>query len=316
MKALILAAGLGTRLRPLTNVLPKPLCLFFAEPMLDLVYRQIRKAGIDEVAINTHHLAEMIDQHIQTHKHVYTKAPIQSYEPEILGTGGAINPLRPWLAHESLLICNGDIIADVDLGDLIKAHEGSGADATMVLLDRLKAGTTPVAYEEANVRSIGDLPVLAPLASMKATFSGIHIVGPRLVQAIRAQGSPSIIDAYRQILAEGGSVQAFIHRGFWEDLGTPKDYFAAHLAVFDHPQRDPLCRSLGLGSEIIWDTLRRSAYCGEGPFPKDALNSFVFGPVHIAAPIQSCLVYPHVMIKPGHTQANRILSVDTAMDIV
>lgn len=314
MKALLLAAGLGTRLRPLTEVLPKPLCLFYGRPILDLVYEQIKKLGIQAIAINTHHLPHMISQHIQKHPHVYTPAPHISYEPEILGTGGAINPLRAWLDHEDLLICNGDVIADINLVALQTQHRESGADATMVLLNRHKKGTNPVAFEGTQIKAIGDLPVKATTRHTLATFSGIHIVGPRLVQAIARSGSPSIIDAYVRLLHEGARVQTFIHAGFWEDLGTPRDYFTAHRAVLLHPDRDKLCQRLGLDQAIRFEG--DCALCGPGPFPQHRQNSFLFGPIQGDQLIKSCLVYPSTVIKPLQNLQNAIITPDVWMEIV
>jgi NDP-sugar pyrophosphorylase family protein len=317
MKALLLAAGLGTRLRPLTEVLPKPLCLFYGRPILDLVYEQIKRAGIQGIAINTHHLPQVISQHIQKASTVYTPPPHISFEPEILGTGGALNPLRAWLGDDDLLICNGDVIADIDLNALVRQHRETGSDATMVLLDRHKKGTNPVAYEGSDVRAIGDQPVKATERHTLATFSGIHIVGPRLVRAIPANGSPSIIEAYIRLLAEGARIQSFIHRGFWEDLGTPKDYFAAHQAVLSHPDRSGLCQRLGLDQAIRFEG--DSALCGPGPFPKNRRNSFLFGPIQGDQgdePIQSCLVYPSSVIKPGQSLNNGIITPEVNMQIV
>ncbi|WP_141736692.1 nucleotidyltransferase family protein [Oligoflexus tunisiensis] len=317
MKALLLAAGLGTRLRPLTEVLPKPLCLFYGRPILDLVYEQIKKVGIHQIAINTHHLPLVINQHIQKHPAVYTPPPHISHEPEILGTGGAINPLRAWLGSDDLLICNGDVMADIDLKALVQQHRESGSDATMVLLDRHKKGTNPVAYEGTAIRAIGDQPVKATERHTLATFSGIHIIGPRLVRAIPAGGSPSIIEAYHRLLAEGARIQAFIHRGFWEDLGTPRDYFAAHQAVLLHPDRAGLCQRLGLDPSIRFEG--DSALCGPGPFPERRQNSFLFGPIQGdqgEQPIQSCLVYPSTVIKPGQKLENGIITPEVCMGIV
>lgn len=313
MKALLLAAGLGSRLRPLTNVLPKPLCLFFGRPILDIVYEQIKKQGVEAIAINTHHLPDRIRLHIQNETSVYTPPPHISYEPEILGTGGAINPLRAWLGSDELLICNGDVIADIDLAAVIQHHRRSQADATMVLLDRHKPGTNPVAFSGSRIQAIGDLPVKATESMTLATFSGIHIIGPRLLQTIPQDGSPSIIAAYLQLIKEGANIQAFTHRGFWEDLGTPGDYFAVHQAVLHHPRRASLIKAWGLGDQVRFD--EHSAYCGPGPFPQAVQGSFLFGPIQGEATIQRSVVYPQTVIKPSQTIQDLIITPDVSMEI-
>jgi NDP-sugar pyrophosphorylase family protein len=281
------------------------------------VYEQIKRVGIHEIAINTHHLSQLMSQHIQDHRTVYTPPPHISYEPEILGTGGALNPLRTWLEDDDLLICNGDVIADIDFKALVQQHRESGSDATMVLLDRHKKGTNPVAFEGTEIYAIGDQPVRATERHTLATFSGIHVIGPRLVRAIAPSGSPSIIEAYIRLLAEGARIQAFIHRGFWEDLGTPRDYFAAHQAVLSHPDRTRLCQRLGLDQSVQFEG--DSALCGPGPFPRARQNSFLFGPIQGdqgEQPIQSCLVYPYTVMMPGQKLENVIKTPEVSMQIV
>ena len=296
MKALILAAGLGSRLRPLTDRLPKPLCLFYGQALLDLVYKQIRSLELKHIAINTHHLAPLIEQHIQAQKSVYTCMPRLSYEPEILGTGGVINPLRSWLGEDPLLIYNSDIIADVDLPALIEQHKAHGADATMVLLDRHKPGTTPIRTQDHSILAIGDQSIQEQSDFSEFTFSGIHIIGPRLYQSIPMTGFQNIIASYQSLLTAGAKVQAFFHSGFWEDLGTPHDYFAAHQTLFIHPDRQALCLRIGLDpTSIFWDDAQSSALCGFTNWGKASLSqSFIMGPSSGAVTIQNSLVYPGV----------------------
>jgi ADP-glucose pyrophosphorylase len=138
-----------------------------------------------------------------------------------------------------------------------------------------------------------------------------------LVQAIARSGSPSIIEAYICLLQDGARVETFIHQGFWEDLGTPRDYFAAHRAVLVNPDREKLCRRLGLDQAIRFEG--DSALCGPGPFPQHRQNSFLFGPIdgdQAEQPIKSCLVYPSTVIKPGQNLQNGIITPDIWMEIV
>ncbi|MCX6127751.1 MAG: sugar phosphate nucleotidyltransferase, partial [Proteobacteria bacterium] len=300
MKALILAAGLGSRLRPLTLRLPKPLCLFYGQTMLDLVYRQIRSIGIEHIAINSHHLAKQIEQHIKNNQLVYSNLTKLSYEPEILGTGGAINPLRSWLGSDDLLICNSDIIADINLSAAYKQHRENQADATMVLLDRHKLGTTPIYTQDHGVLSIGESTSLPKTGLSRHTFSGIHILGPKLVNAIPRQGFHSIINSYQRLISEGSRIQAFQHKGFWEDLGTPRDYYEAHQTLFRQQDRNNICLRLGLDPDsIYWDNLHGSAYCGNSHLGESRIDeTFVMGPISGNATIQSSLVYPNVRFSP------------------
>ncbi|RZA14952.1 MAG: nucleotidyltransferase family protein, partial [Proteobacteria bacterium] len=166
MKALLLAAGYGTRLKPLTDHIPKPLTLFMGRPILDIVYDQVTSAGVEQVAVNTHHLASVIAEHTLTLS--LSKQPIHiSHEKEILGTGGSINPLRDWLDHDDLLIFNGDIVSSVNLNALIAAYRASKAQAAMVLIPH-KTGTTPVFVKMDRVVGIGSGPADAEMK----TFAG------------------------------------------------------------------------------------------------------------------------------------------------
>ncbi len=315
MRALILAAGLGTRLRPLTNFIPKPLILFFGQPILDIVYYQIRQAGIGNIAINTHHLAPLISHHVKASLDVYTEHPIISFEPEILGTGGAINPIRPWLGEDSLLIYNGDVIADIELKKLVDFHLLHKHAATMVLLDHHKKDTTPVYTDHGRIAQIGLHPSSAQATGRQVhTFSGIHILSSKLLKYLNSIGSFSVIEAYQSALLAGESIGAFIHGGFWEDLGTPKDYYQAHLKLFQEPLRDKILMQFGFErsnyqeSNIYWDTAQTNAFCGISPFANQAKRTFFFDQIDPDLRLDSCIVYPHSHLTRQESYTNRVIT--------
>ena len=132
VKGLILAAGLGTRLLPITKHLPKPLLPFFGPSLFDLALETMHQHGVTDVSANSHHLAAKIQAEL---KRGYKNLRLNSsFEAQILGTGGAIPPLRSWLNGSHLLIFNADILCDVNLQELIKHHFASEALATMVCL--------------------------------------------------------------------------------------------------------------------------------------------------------------------------------------
>ncbi len=313
MKALLLAAGLGTRLRPLTTYRPKPLCLFYGRPILDIVFSQLRRAGLDQIAINTHYLHEMIEQHVCDHAAVYTPSPKLSYEPEILGTGGCVNPLRAWLGADDLLIYNGDIVTDLKLSDLIAQHQQRRPDATMVLLSPHRPDTTPVYWDGA--RQIQGIGGSAPKDSHMATFSGIHILGSRLLEAIPQQGFQSVIDAYQTLLRAGGRIEVYVHRGFWADLGQPRDYLEAHLALLRDQRREYIAAQLGL-TGIEWRLDSQSATVGQ-TYTGELSHSFLFGPltVHGSPTIQHCIVYPHSQVPDQSSLVSRLITPELLLDL-
>lgn len=311
MKALLLAAGFGTRLRPLTDFIPKPLCLFMGQPMLDLVYRQVdRLPALTGVAVNTHHLAEILHTHIQSRQNVYSRPVRLSHEVEILGTGGCLNPLRSWIGSEDLLIYNGDIISDVDLRTFSESHQKAAAIASMALLP-YKAGTTPVFVRNGKVLSIGN-PVEG---AQKMTFSGIHILSLRFIERVPPSGFQNVIDTYKEFLAENASILAFEHAGFWADLGTPQDYLKAHQDLWEHPERQAIAEALSLPiEEFTWDAAARSLYTFRAKTLEGACrNSFIFGPLPAASEVESCIVYP--LTKLTRREKAKILTPQASLGI-
>ena len=293
MKALILAAGFGTRLRPFTNEIPKPLCPFFGVSFLDLALHRVLPYA-DEIAINCHHLHTKIESHIERYY------PDQSFrlsvEDEIRGTGGALFPLKTWLGDDDLLIYNADIISDIDLNSFISKHESSDSLATMMMLESPSPGKTPIYCEGSKVISIGNEPEEYDSVS---TFSGIHIVSNEFVQRIPCQSPWSIIDTYHQLLSENRTILLDKHGGFWEDLGTPHSLWQGHQKVIDN-QGEPLLRRLGVTTireqrslpPIHIDKESRSAWSSNLSFSKPPFQSYVELHEQVACSIKnSVLVY-------------------------
>ena len=312
MKALLLAAGYGTRLKPLTDFIPKPLTLFMGRPILDIVLEQVRSAGLTQVAVNTHHLAMIMQEHIQ--KLALPSQPIHiSNEPEILGTGGSINPLRPWLHEDDLLIFNGDIVSSIDLSAFIQRFRTSKAQAAMALIPH-KTGTTPVSIIGDRVVGIGK----EYAESSRKTFSGVHIISRAFIEQMPREGFFSVIDTYQQLLSRGEPILAFEHDGFWADLGVPQDYLEAHREFWGSRDRSFLAKSLHL-DESAWD------YDGDQhslfistPRISGVRNSFVFGPLKATKRVEldRCIVYPGVDLKDDESRRGMILSPMTKLNIV
>lgn len=311
MKALLLAAGYGTRLKPLTDHVPKPLTLFMGRPILDLVYSQVLAAGIDQVAVNTHHLAETLALHIQNSP-LYRQPIHLSYEKEILGTGGSINPLRPWLGSDDLLIFNGDIVTSLDLKGFLSAFAQSRAIASMVLLPH-KEGTTPVYVQKGRIVSIGE----EVAGASKKTFAGVHILSKAFIEALPATGFLSVIDSYKALLKDH-PVLAFDHNGYWADLGIPRDYLEAHQGLLRDPERETICQALCLDTKTwVWDGKQSSLFI-DGPALQGFEECFVFGPVAIEQPvhIQKCIVYPRTQLTKHRQEQGKIITTYASLNII
>ena len=222
-KALILAAGYGTRLLPHTRYLPKPLFTIDNVPLLDIIIEQLAGAGCGGVVINTHHLADKIERHCNNRSY---PIPVRlSYEPEILGTGGAMKNNVLFFGDRPFLTINSDIITDIDLNNVYRFHLDHGHDVTMVMHDCRRFNTVAVDGSNRVTRfyKAGDEK---PPDERLLAFTGIHIIHPRVLDRIPGAGTfVDIIDVYSDMLADGQTIVACITEGCqWQDIGTPEAY--------------------------------------------------------------------------------------------
>jgi mannose-1-phosphate guanylyltransferase len=228
MKAMILCAGLGTRLRPLTERWPKPALPFLGQPLLRYHLAVLKAAGATAVGINTHHLPEVMEATARA-ECARVGLPLHVvHEPVIQGTGGGIRGLKGFLAGEDFLVFNGDILFPVDLRPVVAAHRGSGAVATMVLMP-MPPGETYASVERdagGQVRRIAGRgpggPALSPWH-----FTGVHVMSPRIFDFMSPEGPEDINrDVYVRALEAGLVVRGEEVRAYWSDLGTPSRYLA------------------------------------------------------------------------------------------
>jgi mannose-1-phosphate guanylyltransferase len=222
VRAQILAAGLGTRLRPLTDELPKPLVPVGDRPVLAHIAARLAAASVREVVLNTHHLAGAFTPGI------LASLPVDLHvvhEPEILGTGGALANAAALLGEGDVLVWNGDILAGVDAGALAAAHRSAGAAATLVVAPRaLGEGTVGITAGGTVARLRGER-FGEEVAS--GDFLGIHVVGAEIRRMLPRRGC--VIDAgYRPALRRGMLVATFSFAGPWDDIGTVAAYLAAN----------------------------------------------------------------------------------------
>jgi mannose-1-phosphate guanylyltransferase len=252
VKAAILAAGLGTRLRPLTESVPKTLLPVLNRPLLGLLLAQVEDAGFLQVAVNTHHLAEQVQQFLAVTPWSFNLSV--SPEPELLGTGGGLRQLGEILRGEMFLAINGDIVTDLDLAGICRSHRQE-AITTLVLHDCPPFNNVWI-DGQGKLAGIGDPPAGAvgpPLA-----YTGVQVVGRRMLDYLPPAGYYDLVAAWRQALAAGERLDIRLVSGhFWQDLGSLQGYLAAHcrllggeapgLARFLPPLSDPL---LGPGAVL------------------------------------------------------------------
>lgn len=229
---MILAAGLGTRLRPLTNTTPKPLLPMGEVPLIVWNLLLLKRHGFHEVVINLHYLGAMIEQALGDGS-TFGLRIRYSHEPVILGTGGGIKQAEPYFAGEPVLVLNGDTLFELDLEALLAFHRAKKAAATLVVREDADAATwglVEVAEDHRIVRITGKgLTESGP--TVPRMFAGIHIVEPRLLQDVPQGVMSSIIDPYVAAISRGETVLGYDLKGYWSDIGTVDRYEQAEQDV-------------------------------------------------------------------------------------
>ena len=243
MKALILAAGLGTRLRPFTHMTPKALFTINGQPLLGAAIEKLSRAGFEGVLVNTHHHHTQIETYLAD-----TSFPIPvaaCHEPDILGTGGAIRNVSGLWDDDPLLVINADIVTDLDPAEIYRFHRSHGFPVTMVMHDSPNFNSVDVSDDDF-VLQFGCRESEDKNHRVMA-FTGIHVLDRRVLDFLPAQGPAHIIDAYGRMLEAGEKIKAYVARNhYWQDIGTPERY---QQAVFDRMAPMAFKSAFGIGPE-------------------------------------------------------------------
>lgn len=228
MRAMILAAGKGTRLRPLTDAVPKPLIDVAGRPMIAYPLELLRRAGIRDVVVNLHHLGGQIRAALGD-GHTYGLHIIYSEEDPILDTGGAIAAARDHLSGDTFVVLNADTFIDMRLQDVIEFHHRHAALVTMVVRadpDATRKDDIGVDAAHRLRRILGhchaaDAPVSPSLP--RFFYAGIQVFHPRIFDYL-PRGVYSITsDVYPRLLAADEALFGYVHQGYWRVLDTPGD---------------------------------------------------------------------------------------------
>jgi mannose-1-phosphate guanylyltransferase len=318
MKAMILCAGLGTRLRPLTNRWPKPAIPLLGQPLLRYNLAVVRAAGVREVAINTHHLPELMRASAEAECERFGLPLTAVHEPEIQGTGGGVRGLRRFLEQDHFLVLNGDILFAVALAPIIEAHRTSGAAATMVLLP-MPEGESYAAVEadpDLRIRRIaGRGAGVAGLSRWH--FTGVHVMSPAVFDFMSPHGEEDINrGVYVRMMEAGLILRGHVADAPWSDLGTPARYLATQVDLLNG--RVPVEAFPG-ASPFQASGVRRA---GEGIVPPALVDGgarlgvgAVIGPgVYVSggaeigarARLTRCAVLEETLVEPGEELAEVI----------
>ncbi len=235
MKAMILAAGLGTRLRPLTDTIPKPLLTVGGTSLIVWNLLLLRASGIREVIINLHYLGHVIEEAIGDGSR-WDMQVRYSHEPTLLGTGGGLKAAEWFFDKQPFLVINGDTLIELDVKALIEFHQTHGGVATLVLRDDPQAAQWGAVETDAqsrilkiNGRGMSRADSIGPL--VERMFAGVHILHPSVLKDASAGTPFSIIDSYTNALAHGSKMFGFVHGGYWSDIGTVERYAHAQTDV-------------------------------------------------------------------------------------
>jgi mannose-1-phosphate guanylyltransferase len=242
MKAMILAAGLGTRLRPLSDDRPKALVTVAGRTLLELTLSRLRAFGVNEVILNVHHFADMIVAYLQSNQNFGMRIEI-SREDVLLDTGGGLKKAawfflessgpkdEPFIAH------NVDVLSSIDLAQILRFHNEHNALATLAVQQR--DTSRPLLFNEQGLlcgRRIGrdaESEWALPAQQVNSlAFCGIHVLSPRIFAGFPEHGAFSIIPAYLRLASQGQSIFAFrADEYYWRDLGRPENIAEAERDI-------------------------------------------------------------------------------------
>ncbi len=295
-QAFILGAGLGTRLRPLTHQLPKPLVPLFHRPLAAWTMDACIRAGIGRFAINTHHIPEAWNDFVRSNGFQGTDISL-FHEPVLLETGGGLKNIEAWSRGEPLLVHNGDIFSTMPLEKLIAAHEASGLPVTLAM--RSGGGDKRVALDDSLTRVI-DVRNNLGVAKGTHVFSGIYCVNAGIFDLIPNNEVISVIPAFLELTRRGLLGAVLIDEGVWLDLGDRESYLAAHrdLALAPAIHCDAMVES---GALIEKSIVGPGALVTAGARVR---NSVIWpgGKVMADADLDDCVVHSQVPVCGPHDQ--------------
>ncbi|MBU0486594.1 MAG: nucleotidyltransferase family protein [Bacteroidetes bacterium] len=234
MKAMIFAAGLGTRLKPITDNIPKALVEVQGIPLLEIAIKKLLASGCKDIIVNIHHYGNQIVEFLEEKHYFHANIEVSDETEMLLETGGGLWKARDFLdGWEPFLVCNVDVVSNIDLGEMLRWHKEQQALATLAVSHR---NTSRYFLFDEDMRLSGwentkegkRLIVRSPEKPLQHfAFSGIHIIEPDIFPMINEKGRFSITDVYLKLAAEQ-KILGYDHTGrFWMDLGKPADLATA-----------------------------------------------------------------------------------------
>jgi mannose-1-phosphate guanylyltransferase len=288
-KAFILGAGIGSRLRPLTARLPKPLVPLFHRPLVAWAIDACRRCGIQDFAINTHHLPEAWENFSAEAKLTFF------HEPILLETGGGLKNCATWMGADAVLVHNGDIFSTLPLEQLIEAHVASGLPVTLAL--RSEGDARHIALDDTQTR-VCDIREILGNACGTHVFSGIYCVSPSFLDLLPTHEKISVIPAFLELARSGKLGAVVLDDGVWMDLGDRDAYLLAHreLALASEVHPDAIVE---IGAKIERSIIGPGAHVAAGAVIKD---SVLWPGARVAgtASLDRCIIYSTAIVSGIH----------------
>jgi NDP-sugar pyrophosphorylase family protein len=266
MRAIILSAGYGTRLWPLTEDRTKPAIPILGKPLVGYVAEYLAGYGFDDIVVNLHHRPESVRAALGDGSKFGVKLHYVE-EPVILGTSGALDNTREFFRDDTFLAINGKIITDIDLHAALETHARANALATLVLLrNRKRERFSVVNVEQGRVTGFGGMPDAKSDRAAPLMFTGIQILEPRIFDYIpRGVFSHSTTDVYPQAIANGETIAAHVAYESWRELSTFQRYLDISMEMVKNKGRlyvaGAKCvvpRSASVEYSVLWDNVRIS----------------------------------------------------------
>ena len=265
MRAMVLSAGYGTRLWPLTEDRTKPAIPILGKPLVGYVAEYLARFGIDDIVVNLHHRPESVRKALGEGSQFGVKLQYVE-EPEILGTSGAVDNARSFFLEDTFVVVNGKIITDIDLAAALETHRKTGAIATLVLLRNIKRELfTVVETKDGLITGFGRMPSESDQDPLM--FTGIQFMEPGIFKYIpRGVFSHSTTDVYPAAIASGEKIAAHVATGRWYELSTLQRYVEISLELMkDAGNTITVGAACTIADEsevteaILWDRVRIDA---------------------------------------------------------
>lgn len=315
---MILAAGFGTRLKPLTNDLPKPLFPVINIPILEHTLHFLRSYGIRKIAINLHHKPEKIINYFGDGKNFEVDLHY-SQEEKILGTAGGIKKLQDFFKGDSFWVINSDVLADVDLDNVLKFHKEKKSKLTLVVRQVFNTDKYKSIQRADGGRIVNFLghSIMNSKQATQVMFTGIQIMEPDIFSRIpENKFCGTTEDIFPEMIKDGLPVYGYLHQGYWIDIGTRETYIKAQADALDgklilktpsskNPKEHLVVQPVHIGKncEISQDAL-------VGPHAVLGNNCHL----HPGSVVKNSILWPGATIGNGCTVQNSIIGADMAIN--